>query len=90
MKTVAIVDTSWMMYAFKFGLRDLTITRVINGVEVVHPVGHVYGSLTAISMLSQQYDFVLLAVDSVAFWRHKILPVRNVTYCPVPVKYCIQ
>jgi hypothetical protein len=41
MKQVAIVDFSWAMYASRFGFRDLTISRQVNGAEVVHPIGHI-------------------------------------------------
>jgi hypothetical protein len=55
MKQVAIVDFSWAMYASRFGFRDLTISRQVNGAEVVHPIGHIYGTLVAINMLSRIY-----------------------------------
>jgi 5'-3' exonuclease len=38
------------------------------------PVGHVSGVLRIVQELSFQYKVVLLAVDSVASWRHEVLP----------------
>lgn len=74
MKSIAIVDTSWMMYKNKFSLRMLSVDlQQPSGLTLTIPTGHIYGTIQDIATLSSNYDLVIMAVDSPVPFRKEIL-----------------
>jgi hypothetical protein len=51
---ISVVDLSWVMYAFRHALSNLSIPIVINGTEVLRPTGHVFGTVKFIKFIAKE------------------------------------
>jgi hypothetical protein len=74
MKSVAIIDLSWLMYMMRRSYRESGRIVVIDGVQHRFPTGHLEGTVGVVTELTFQYDMVILAVDSNDSYRWKVLP----------------